>query len=464
MFSYGIEEEARDHSEFIARMAEQAIHADYIDNGLYEKYNVKRGLRNSDGSGVLVGLTSIGEVRGYIFAENEKTPIEGRLLYRGIDIDRLVDGFRKDKRFGFEECCYLLLCGKLPTRSELESFKEMLDDNRRLPNGFAEDMIMKAPSPDVMNKLARCVLASYSYDDDPDNLDPKNVMRQCIRLIAQFPTMTAYAYQAKSHYYEGHSLYIHNPQHGLSTSENLLQMIRPDSKYTQLEAEILDLALVIHAEHGGGNNSTFAVHVVTSTGTDTYSSIAAAVGSLKGPKHGGANLRVMNMIEDIKAHVKHWDDEGELKDYLAKILKGEAFDRSGLVYGIGHAVYTLSDPRAKLLKEKARELVAVSGPDFQKEFRLMEKIEELTPGLFAEIKHSDKQLCANVDFYSGLVYSMLNIPKALFTPIFAISRISGWCAHRLEELSITNRIIRPAYKNVGHKQVYEELSERTRDN
>jgi citrate synthase len=449
-----------DHSEMIARMSAQARHADEINNGLYERYNVKRGLRNADGSGVLVGLTSIGEVRGYIIVENEKAPIEGRLLYRGIDIDRLVEGCKKDHRFGFEECCYLLLCGKLPTKSELESFKEMLDDNRRLPNGFAEDMIMKAPSPDIMNKLARCVLASYSYDDDPDDTDTENVMRQCIRLIGQFPTMTAYAYQAKSHYYDGKSLYIHNPQRGLSTSENLLQMIRPDSKYTQLEAEILDLCLMIHAEHGGGNNSTFAVHVVTSTGTDTYSSIAAAVGSLKGPKHGGANLRVMNMIEDIKAHVNNIDDDGELKDYLAKLLRGEAYDRSGLVYGIGHAVYTLSDPRANLLKNKARELVEISGPEFQREFRLLERIEEFTPDLFAEIKHSDKHLCANVDFYSGLVYSMLNIPKTLFTPIFAISRISGWCAHRIEELAITNRIIRPAYKNVGKKQQYEDLSER----
>ena len=268
----------------------------------------------------------------------------------------------------------------------------MLDDNRKLPNGFAEDMIMKAPSPDIMNKLARCVLASYSYDDDPDNLETRNVMRQCVRLIGQFPTMTAYAYQAKSHYYDGQSMYIHNPQRGLSTSENLLQMIRPDSKYTQLEAEILDLCLLIHAEHGGGNNSTFAVHVVTSTGTDTYSSIAAAVGSLKGPKHGGANLRVMNMMEDIKAHVSNWDDEAELKDYLARILKGEAYDHTGLVYGIGHAVYTLSDPRAILLKNKARELLEVSDPKYAKEFRLLEKIEELTPKLFSEIRHSDKQL------------------------------------------------------------------------
>ena len=449
-----------DHSEMISRMSSQAMHADEINNELYERYNVKRGLRNADGSGVLVGLTSIGEVRGYVIAENEKAPIEGRLLYRGIDVDRLVEGCKKDKRFGFEECTYLLLCGKLPTKQELEAFKEMLDDNRRLPNGFAEDMIMKAPSPDIMNKLARCVLASYSYDDNPDDLSNENVMRQCVRLIGQFPTMTAYAYQAKAHYYEGNSMYIHNPIKGLSTSENLLHMIRPDSKYSQLEAEILDLCLIIHAEHGGGNNSTFAVHVVTSTGTDTYSSIAAAVGSLKGPKHGGANLRVMNMMEDIKAHVNNWDDDGELKDYLAKILRGEAYDHTGLVYGIGHAVYTLSDPRAHLLKEKARELVEISGPEFQREFRLHERIEKFTPELFAEIRHSDKQLCANVDFYSGLVYSMLNIPKALYTPLFAISRISGWCAHRLEELAITNRIIRPAYKNVGKKQVYQDLEDR----
>ena len=321
-------------------------------------------------------------------------------------------------------------------------------------------MIMKAPSNNIMNKLARCALASYSYDSNPDDISYENVLRQCIRLIAQMPTMTAYAYQARNHYYYDKSLYIHNPQKGLSTSENLLQMIRPDSRYTKLEAEILDLALVLHAEHGGGNNSSFTVHVVTSTGTDTYSAIAAAIGALKGPKHGGANLKVMDMMEDIKAHVGDKRDKGRIKDYLIRLLNKEAYDGSGLIYGIGHAVYTKSDPRAKLLKRKAEELAAALGGEWEEELNFYKTVEELAPSAFEEYKNSPKVMCANVDFYSGLVYTMLNIPKELFTPIFAISRIAGWSAHRLEELAVSNRIIRPAYKNVGQKQPYVDLSDR----
>lgn len=448
------------YKDLVQDMTNTVMEKDSFDPALYEKYNVKRGLRNSDSTGVLVGLTSIGDVRAYIIEENEKVPIDGKLLYRGINVEHLVNGFEKEKRFGFEEAVYLLITGKLPTREQLEAFRALLDDCRKLPDGFAEDMIMKAPSKDIMNKLARCALASYSYDSNPDDLSYENVMKQCIRLIAQMPTMTAYAYQTRCHYYYDKSLYIHNPQKGLSTSENFLQMIRPDSKYTQLEAETLDLALVLHAEHGGGNNSTFTVHVVTSTGTDTYSAMAAAIGSLKGPKHGGANQRIMGMIKDIKENISNKKDKNEIKDYLVKILNKEAYDKSGLIYGMGHAVYTKSDPRAKLLKRKAEELASAMGAEWEDEFEFYNRIEEVAPIAFEEVKNSSKAMCANVDFYSGFVYTMLNIPKELYTPLFAISRIAGWSAHRLEELTVGNRIMRPAYKNVGSKQHYINLADR----
>lgn len=431
---------------------------DRIDQELYKKYNVKRGLRDADGTGVLVGLTEIGDVRAYIFDEEEKVPIEGRLLYRGMEINDFVRGFQSEKRFGFEECCYLLLVGRLPGRSELEEFQNLLGELRALPAGFTEDMIMKAPSQDIMNKLARGVLASYSYDANPDDISLKNTLRQCIELIARLPTMAAYGYQAKSHYYDGRSLYIHNPSRDLSTAENILHMIRPDSSYTASEAEMLDLALVLHAEHGGGNNSTFVAHVVTSTGTDTYSAIAAAIGSLKGPQHGGANLKVMGMMEEIKSNVKNWEDEEEVGAYLAKIMRKEAFDRSGLIYGIGHAVYTLSDPRTILLKQKAEALSKEKG--LEDEYRLYTTIERLAPDIFFQEKRSSKVMCANVDFYSGFVYSLLNIPVELFTPIFAIGRMAGWCAHRMEELVNGGRIIRPAYKNVEPKKNYVLMNER----
>ena len=429
-----------------------------IEWNLYDKYNVKRGLRNADGTGVLVGLTEIGEVHAYIIEENEKKPVHGRLLYRGIDIYDLVKGYQNEKRFGFEECCYLLMVGELPNKNQYESFKELLAARRALPPGFNEDVILKTPSKDIMNKISRSVLGLYSYDPNPDDTNVKNVFSQCVNLVAQIPTIAAYSYQAKKHYFDNESLFIHSPKPELSTAENLLYMIRPDHSYTPLEAELLDLNLVLHAEHGGGNNSTFTIHVVTSSGTDTYSAIAAGIGSLKGPKHGGANLEVMNMMDNIKANIKNWDDEDEVYSYLCKILNKEAYDKTGLIYGIGHAVYTLSDPRAVLLKKKAEELANVTG--MQDEFKLYTSIEKMAPEAFAKVKKNDKIVSANVDFYSGFVYKMLGIPRELYTPIFAISRMAGWSAHRIEELLNGNRIIRPAYKNVLPRGKYIPMEER----
>jgi len=425
---------------------------------LYEKYHVLRGLRNPDGSGVLVGLTEIGDVHGYVFDEGEKVPDEGRLMYRGYRVEDLVKGFQADKRFGFEETAFLLLFGQLPDSEMLRTFTEALDENRALPKNFTEDMILKIPSPDIMNKLARSVLVSYSYDKNPDDISVENVLRQCIQLMAKFPTMAAYGYQAKSYAFEGKSLFIHKPKKGLSTAQNFLHMVRSDSKFTALEAETLDLSLVLHAEHGGGNNSSFTIHVVTSSDTDTYSAIASGISSLKGPKHGGANIKVGQMMEDIKANVKDWSSDKEVSDYLVKILKGEAFDKAGLIYGIGHAVYTRSDPRAVLLKAKAGELSREKG--MEEEFNLMKTIERLAPALFQEIKQSDKVVSANVDFYSGFVYHMLNIPTDLYTPLFAIARIAGWSAHRIEEIVSGGRIIRPAYRSVSTRRYYTPMSER----
>ena len=429
-----------------------------ISLDLYQKYSVKRGLRNEDGTGVLVGLTEIGDVHGYIIDEGEIVPVEGRLEYRGTTVNDITNGFQAEKRFGFEEVCYLLLFGAMPTRQQLTQFTTILGENRALPNGFTENMILKAPSREIVNKLARSVLVCYSYDPNPDDISLKNVLRQSIELIARFSTMVAYGYQAKSHYFDGKSLFIHRPQKDLCTAENLLHLIRPDSKFSRLEAETLDLALVLHAEHGGGNNSTFTTHVVSSTGTDTYSAIAAAVGSLKGPLHGGANLKVMEMMADIKEHVKDWQDDEEVEEYLAKILRKEAFDGKGLIYGIGHAVYTLSDPRAVLLKEKAKELASSRG--LGKEFELYERVAYLSPGVFRSVKNSDKVVSANVDFYSGFVYDMLDIPNELYTPIFCIARIAGWCAHRIEELISGGRIIRPAYRNILRNKEYVPLGKR----
>lgn len=433
-------------------------HNNAIDSELYGKYNVKRGLRNADGTGVLVGLTRVGDVHGYIIDEGERVAVDGKLYYRGVDVEDLVKVAAVEGRFGFEETVYLLMFGQLPTASELETFCKLLGESRKLPANFAEDSIMKLPSPDIMNKLARSVLTLYSYDPTPDDLSPENILRQCLELIGRFPTMAAYAYMAKKHYYDHESLFIHTPAATCSTAETLLSLIRPDQKYSRLEAEILDLALVLHAEHGGGNNSTFAVHLVSSADTDTYSAIAAGIGSLKGFKHGGANIKVIGMMEDIKQGVADWTDEGQVADYLAKILKGKAYDGSGLIYGQGHAVYTISDPRATLLRDKAAELAKVKG--LEDEFDLYRSIETLVPTVFKKVKGSDKAICTNVDFYSGFVYRMLGIPGELYTPIFAMSRVAGWCAHRLEEVISGGRIIRPAYKCVQPRLPYIPMADR----
>lgn len=426
---------------------------------LFKQYSVKRGLRNEDGTGVMAGLTSVGAVLGYYIDDGEKIPMEGHLRYRGYDLMDIVRNCEKEKRFGFEEVAYLLLFGHLPDKKTLEDFSRLIGNLRVLPEGFAEDMILKAPSKNIMNKIARSVLASYSYDSDPDDISTGNILRQSIELIARLPVMAAYGYQAKSHYHDGKSLYLHTPQPRLSTAENLLYMIRPDNKYTREEAEMLDVLLMIHAEHGGGNNSAFTTRVVSSSDTDTYSAIAAAIGSLKGPKHGGANAKVMGMMEEIKANVKNWDDDEEVKAFLAKILRKEAFDGSGLIYGMGHAIYTYSDPRCILLKEKASQLVA-NHPEFEKEFKLYCSVERLTPGVFAEVRNNHKVMCANVDMYSGFVYKMLGIPTEMYTPLFAISRIVGWCAHRLEEVIGCGRIIRPAYKSMVHSKEYTKIENR----
>ena len=432
-----------------------------ISPELYSKYNAKRGLRNEDGTGVLVGLTNIGNVHGYIFDEGDKIPDEGCLSYRGVNVAQLIENCQKENRHGYEEAAYLLLFGKLPTTERLNSFKKLIGAHRELPPGFTEDMILKAPSNDIMNKLARSVLVSYSYDDNPDDLELSNMLRQSIELIARFPTMVAYAEQAKLHYYDKKSLVIHSPQPDLSTAENFLYMLRANNEYTPLEANVLDTALILHAEHGGGNNSAFTTHVVSSSGTDTYSAIAAAVGSLKGPKHGGANNRVMSMMEEIQENVKDWSNDEEVRQYLIKILKKDAFDHSGLIYGMGHAVYTKSDPRATILKAKARELAEEKG--CMSEFLLYDSIERLSPGVFKEVRELDKTMCANVDMYSGFVYKMLGIPKELYTPIFAISRVVGWCAHRIEEVTVGGKIIRPAYKSVTKKVDYTMINERIDD-
>lgn len=429
-----------------------------IDPELYAKYNVKRGLRNADGTGVLVGLTRVGDVHGYIIDEGERVAVDGKLYYRGIDVEDLAAAAAAENRFGFEETVYLLLLGQLPTTAELDDFCALLGSKRKLPDHFAEDSIMKLPSADIMNKLARSVLTLYSYDPDPEDLSAQNVLRQCIELIARFPTMAAYAYMAKKHYYDHESLFIHTPAPTCSTAETLLSLIRQDQKYSRLEAEILDLSLILHAEHGGGNNSTFAVHLVSSADTDTYSAIAAGIGSLKGYKHGGANFKVMEMMEDFKNNVSNWASEGEVADYLVKILKGQAYDKSGLIYGQGHAVYTVSDPRATLLRNKAAALAAEKGRT--DEYNLYHLIERLVPDVFKKVKGSDKAICTNVDFYSGFVYDTLGMPRELFTPIFAISRVAGWCAHRLEEIIAGGRIIRPAYKCVQSRAAYTPMNKR----
>ena len=427
-----------------------------INPELYDKYDVKRGLRDKNGTGVLTGLTEIGEVKSYTIDDGEIIPCEGKLYYHGIDIESLVGGFTKDERFGYEETAYLLIFGELPTAEQLASFRKILSEYRSLPTSFVRDIIMKAPSQDMMNTLARSVLTMYAYDDRPDDTSPENVLRQCLQLIAMFPLMSVYGYQACNHYLKGHSLYIHTPPAELSTAETILYTLRANRTYTPLEAKILDLCLVVLAEHGGGNNSTFTTHVVSSSGTDTYSTIAASLGSLKGPRHGGANKKVVEMFDDIKENVKDWTDENEVREYLKKILAREAFDRSGLIYGMGHAVYTLSDPRTKILKKYVRPLAAEK--EKNEELALYETVERVAPELLAAKRN--RAVSANVDFYSGCIYSMLDLPLELYTPIFAIARIAGWSAHRMEDIINTGKIIRPAYKNVAKHTPYTALADR----
>ena len=423
-----------------------------------DNVDVKRGLRNADGTGVMIGYTKVGNVLGYSILDGERIPMEGHLSYAGYEVSELVEGYRKENRFGFEETAFLLLLGRLPNAEELDMFQNFLYDNMALPDNFTEDMILKHPSRDIMNQLGRSVLALYSSDPNPDETSLENMVRQCSQLIARFPIIIAHSYAARQHYFNDKSLYLHRPVKGLSIAENFLRAIRPNQKYTDEEARLLDLCLVIHAEHGGGNNSTFTCRVLSSTGTDTYSAISAAVGSLKGPKHGGANNQVMTQFSEIKANVKNWKDDNEVADYLRKILRKEAGDGSGLIYGMGHAIYTISDPRATLLKKYARSLAEKTG--LLEEFELLESIERLSPDLFAEVTGKKKVMCANVDFYSGLVYTMLGISQELFTPLFAMARITGWCAHRIEEVMTSGRIMRPAYRAIFTHQDYIPLSER----
>lgn len=445
-------------SEILRTLVEKIKVTDRIDPELYTRYQVKRGLRDIDGRGVLVGLTEIGEVQSYIVEKNEMVPVPGKLIYRGIDISDIVDGFLREDRFGFEETCYLLLFGNLPTRAELAEFERLLSGYRKLPDDFVRDMIMKMPSKDIMNSVARSVLALYSLDDAAEDTSVENVLRQCLQLIAWFPLISVYGYHALSHYHGNNSLFIHSPLPELGTAENILHMLRPDSRYTKLEAKILDLALVLHAEHGGGNNSSFVTHVVTSSGSDTYSVVAASLGSLKGPRHGGANTKVVQMFEDMKQCVSDWTDDGEISAYLMKLLNKEAFDRSGLIYGVGHAVYSISDPRTIILKSYVERLAKEKG--LEDEYKLYTKVEIMAPEIIAEVRKMYKGVSANVDFYSGFVYTMLNIPPELFTPIFAISRIAGWSAHRIEEIVNNGKIIRPAYKSVAARHPYIDIADR----
>ena len=441
----------------LAELVKYCMISGELDLNLYEEYDVKRGLRESDGKGVLTGLTEISDVIAFKTIDGKKVPINGELYYQGYNIMDLKDGF-KDRKFNFEEITYLLLFGALPNQAQLSSFIEILAQYRELPNKFVRDVIMKAPSRDMMNALQRSVLTLYSYDENPDDISIPNILKQSLSLIASFPLISVYAYHAYQHYHNDKSLVIRYPDPQLSTAENILRILRPDGQYTELEAKVLDICLVIHAEHGGGNNSTFTTHVVSSTGTDTYSSVAGSLGSLKGPKHGGANLKVQKMFADLKENVHNWGSDEAIRAYLTKVINKEAFDGAGLIYGMGHAVYTLSDPRAVILKEYARSLAQETGN--MEEFELYEKVEKIASDLLTNRKQLHKPICCNVDFYSGLVYTMLNIPEQLFTPIFAISRISGWSAHRIEELVNSPKIIRPAYKYVGHHRDYVPIENR----
>lgn len=442
----------------VQELADKCLQYTKIDSSLYSKYDVKRGLRDVNGKGVLTGLTEISEIRQWKLEDGVQVPSDGRLFYRGFDTEDLIKGLIEDDRFGFEETIYLLLFGQLPNKNELDEFSNLLASYRILPTNFVRDVIMNAPSNDMMNTLARSVLTLYCYDPDPNSLELSAVLRQCLQLIAVFPLLSVYGYQAYNHYILKKSLYIHSPDEDLSTAENILTMLRPDQKYSKLEAKVLDLALVLHAEHGGGNNSTFTTHVVTSSGTDTYSTIAAALASLKGPKHGGANLKVVGMFEEMKTVIKDWSDSEEVENYLKKLLHKEAFDKSGLIYGMGHAVYSISDPRATILKSFVESLATEKG--LIKEFNLYSQVERLAPLVISAEKKIYKGVSANVDFYSGFIYSMLGLPQELYTPIFAIARIAGWSAHRMEELINAGKIIRPAYMSICKETSYIPLDER----
>jgi len=445
-------------SRLLAGLCASYQENNHIDPEAYERFQVKRGLRNADGTGVVAGITEIANVRGYYIQDEERLPRPGQLTYRGIDVSELIEGFTSEERFGFSETAYLLLLGALPTREQLAGFDAFLDASHDLPPMFTEDMILKAPSPDVMNKLARGVLTLYSYDDNPEDMTLSSELRRAMVLIARVPQIVAHAYAAKRHYYDRESLYLHMPQPGLSLAENFLWSVRHDNKFTHEEARLLDLCMVLHAEHGGGNNSAFACRVLSSTGTDLYSAIAAAIGSLKGPRHGGANKKVMEMLGFIQSEVRDWADDEEVAAYLGRLLDKEAGDRSGLIYGMGHAIYTLSDPRAVILKRYARQLAESKG--LLPQFQLYEAVERLTPQVLA--RHGQRKVvCANVDLYSGFVYQMMGIPMELYTPLFAMARMVGWCAHRLEELYTPGgRIIRPAYKVVAPARSFVPLAER----
>ena len=442
----------------IIHLAEMSRNAGIIEQELFTKYDVKRGLRDLNGKGVLAGLTNISDVRASKVVNGEQIPIHGDLFYRGYNVKDLVSGFTNDDRFGFEEVTYLLLFDKLPNKEELASFSRLLGEYRTLPTSFVRDIIMKAPSKDMMNTLARSVLTLYSYDDRADDTSIPNVLRQCLQLISLFPLLSIYGYNAYKHYHDGASFFIHSPKPELSTAETILHILRPDSRYTPLEAKILDIALVLHMEHGGGNNSSFTTHVVTSSMTDTYSVIAAAIGSLKGPRHGGANIKVVGMFEDMMSELSDWEDEEEVSAYLARLLNKEAFDHAGLIYGVGHAVYSKSDPRAVIFKSFVEKLSVEKG--LEKEFALYSLVERLAPEVIAKERKIYKGVSINVDFYSGFVYKMLNLPYELYTPIFAIARISGWSAHRLEELANNGKIIRPAYKTICTDRDYIKIDER----
>ena len=436
---------------------ELCVHNDAIDPNLFDEFGVKRGLRDKDGNGVLAGITNISRIDAFEMRDGVKTPCDGKLWYRGYNVYDLIRGLR-GKRYGFEEVAYLLLLGDLPNEQQLHEFTDCLTKCRALPSNFVRDVIMKAPSKDLMNSLTRSVLTLASYDDSVGDNSLQTQMEQCIKLISVFPMLAVYSYHAYNHYEKDASMYIHRPDPSLSTAENFLRMLRPDMQYTPLEARVLDVALLLHAEHGGGNNSTFTTRVLSSSGTDTYSAISAAIGALKGPKHGGANLMVNRQLQDILKHVENPEDDDEVREYLRRILRKQAGDGSGLIYGVGHAVYTMSDPREVILKNRARHLAYEKG--FEEEYNMLCSIERLAPGIFAEEKGSTKPVCANVDLFSGLIYNMLGISEDLYTPLFAIARVPGWCAHRVEEVVFANRIIRPAYKYLGVRQKYKPIEER----